>query len=134
MKSNRSKPLVAIVDDAASVRRSMMRLVSSSGIDAAPFSSGREFIDMLEQFPSFSPDCVIIDIAMPDVNGLEVQKDLHLLRPRVPVVFVTAMHDEWIQDEALASGALAVFRKPIDDESFIRALHEALKIDGPRKP
>src|SRR5688572_8323564 len=128
MESNRTRPLVAIVDDEVFVRRSMRRLVSAWGIEAAPFSSGRAFIEMLEQSPSFQPDCAILDIAMPGENGLQVLKDAKARRPSLPVIIVTATDDEQTRDEALIAGAAGVFRKPVDDELFILALHEVLKI------
>src|SRR5688572_6383813 len=113
MESIQNRRLVAIVDDEVFVRRAIGRLVSSWGIDTATFTSGREFIDLVEETPAFNPDCVILDIEMPIVNGLLVQKQLRSRRPNIPVIVVTATDDPRIREEALALGAAAVFRKPV---------------------
>ena len=124
---SKSKPLIAIVDDDESVCRAMKRLVRSLGMDANAFTSGQEFIDLIETMPSFQPDCVVLDVQMPGVNGLEVQERLASSGNRLPVIFITAHDDAGVRDRALAAGAVAFLRKPFNDESFITTLHLALK-------
>ena len=124
---SKSKPLIAIVDDDESVCRAMKRLVRSLGMDANAFTSGQEFIDLIETMPSFQPDCVVLDVQMPGMNGLEVQERLGSSGNRIPVIFITAHDEAGVRDRALAAGAVAFLRKPFNDESFITTLHLALK-------
>ena len=122
-----SKPLIAIVDDDESVCRALKRLARSLGMDAETFTAGREFIDLLEAMPSFQPDCAILDVQMPGMNGLEVQERLAQSGSRVPVIFITAHDEVGARERALAAGAVAFLRKPFDDELFIKTLSVALK-------
>ena len=124
---SKSKPLIAIVDDDESVCRAMKRLVRSLGMEANAFASGREFIDLIETMPAFQPDCVVLDVQMPGMNGLEVQERLASSGNRLPVIFITAHDEAGVRDRALARGAVAFLRKPFNDESFITTLHLALK-------
>jgi FixJ family two-component response regulator len=124
---SKSKPLIAIVDDDESVCRAMKRLVRSLGMEANAFTSGQEFIDLIETMPSFQPDCVVLDVQMPGMNGLEVQERLVSSGNRLPVIFITAHDEAGVRDRALAAGAVAFLRKPFNDESFITTLHLALK-------
>ncbi len=124
---SKSKPLIAVVDDDESVCRAMKRLVRSLGMEANAFASGREFIDLIETMPSFQPDCVVLDVQMSGMNGLEVQERLASSGNRLPVIFITAHDEAGVRDRALARGAVAFLRKPFNDESFITTLHLALK-------
>jgi FixJ family two-component response regulator len=124
---HKSKPLIAIVDDDESVRRALKRLARSLGMDAESFTAGREFIDLLGAMPSFQPDCVILDVQMPGMNGLEVQEQLAQSGSRLPVIFITAHDEVGARERALAAGAVAFLRKPFDDELFIKTLSVALK-------
>jgi FixJ family two-component response regulator len=122
-----SRPLIAIVDDDESVCRALRRLVRSLTMDAETFSSGQQFLDLLEAMPSFHADCVILDIQMPGLNGLDVQHRLVMNRRNIPVIFITAHDEVGIREKAVASGAMAFLRKPFDDALLIKTLNEALK-------
>lgn len=124
---NKSKPQIAIVDDDESVCRAVRRLLRSVAMDAETFSSGQQFLDLLEAMPSFQPDCLILDVQMPGMNGLEVQERLTTSGNTVPVIFITAHDEVGFREKALAAGAVAFLRKPFDDELLIKTLHEALK-------
>ena len=124
---SKPKPLIAIVDDDESVCRAMKRLVRSLGMEADAFTSGREFIDRIETMPSFQPDCVVLDVQMPGMSGLEVQERLANSGNRLPVIFITAHDDAGVRDRALAAGAIDFLRKPFNDELFMKTLHVALK-------
>jgi len=126
---SKSKPLIAIVDDDESVCRAMKRLVRSLGMEADAFASGREFIDRVETTPSFQPDCVVLDVQMPGMNGLEVQERLASSGNPLPVIFITAHDEAGVRDRALAAGAVDFLRKPFNDELFIKTLRVALKED-----
>ena len=123
---SKSNPLIAIVDDDESVCRAMKRLVRSIGMEADAFTSGREFIDRIETTPSFQPDCVVLDVQMPGMNGLEVQERLASIGNPLPVIFITAHDEAGVRDRALAAGAVAFLRKPFNDELFIKTLRVAL--------
>ena len=122
-----SKPLIAIVDDDESVCRAIRRLVRSLAMDAETFSSGRQFLDLLHAMPSFQPDCLILDVQMPGMNGLEVQGLLAASGNKLPLIFITAHDEVGIREKALNGGALAFLRKPFDDELLVKTLSKALK-------
>jgi FixJ family two-component response regulator len=120
------KPFVAIVDDDESVRRAIRRLLRSIGVHADTFASGDLFLTALSSVPSFTPGCVILDVQMPGLNGLEVQR--RLSGSGLPVIFITAHDDIGVREQALSAGAVAYLRKPFDDELFIRIVRTALGI------
>ena len=124
---SKSKPRIAIVDDDESVCRAVRRLVRSLGMDGETFSSGQNFLDMLEAMPSFRPDCLILDVQMPGMNGLAVQDRLARSGKNVPVIFITAHDEVGVREKALGAGAVAFLRKPFDDELLVKTLNEALK-------
>jgi FixJ family two-component response regulator len=123
---NKSRPLIAIVDDDGSVRRALKRLVRSLGMNSEIFASGQEFLDCIDAMPSFHADCAILDVQMPGMNGLEVQDRLARRRSHIPVIFITAHDDVGVRERALASGAVAFLRKPFDDELLAKTLRAAL--------
>ena len=127
--TNNSKPLIAIVDDDESVCRAIKRLVRSLGMDADIFNSGQEFAELMEAMPLLQADCVILDVQMPGLSGLEVQERLAKSHSRLPVIFITAHDDLGLRERALAAGAVAFLRKPFNDELLIRTLRTALERD-----
>src|ERR1044071_7533689 len=100
------KALIAIVDDDESVCRAVRRLVRSLMMDAETFSSGQEYFDLLDSMPSFQPDCLILDVQMPGLNGLDVQERLAKSGNSVPVIFITAHDEVGVREKALAAGAV----------------------------
>jgi len=129
-------PLIAIVDDDPSVRRALGRLLRSFGLRAETFDSGEEFLRGLAS--SNRPDCVVMDVQMPVMSGLEVQQRLARERIRLPLVFVTAFEEASVTERAIAAGAIGFLRKPFTDRSLIdlirRALPEASKVGDERSP
>jgi FixJ family two-component response regulator len=123
----KSKPLIAIVDDDESVCRAVRRLVRSLSMDGETFSSGQQFLDLVDAMPSFRPDCLVLDVQMPGMNGLEVQNRLATSGNALPVIFITAHDEVGVREKALAAGAVAFLRKPFDDKLFIKTLEAALK-------
>lgn len=124
---NQTKPLIAIVDDDASVCRALRRLVRSLAMNTETFSTGQQFLDLLEAMPSFQPDCVVLDVHMPGMNGLEVQEKLRRSKHSIPVIFITAHDEIGIREKAMGAGALAFLRKPFNDELLVKTLREGLK-------
>jgi len=125
--TGKTKPLIAIVDDDESVCLAINRLVRSLGMEADTFTSGRDFIELIAAMPSFQPDCLVLDVQMPGMNGLDVQDQLVSSGSRLPIVFITAHDEMGVRERALSAGALAFLRKPFNDELFIRTLTAALK-------
>jgi FixJ family two-component response regulator len=99
-------------------------------MDADTFPSGRQFIDLLVAMPSLRVDCVVLDVQMPGLNGLQVQEQLARSAHRIPVIFITAHDDSALREQALAAGALAFLRKPFNDELLIKVLNVALNSEG----
>src|SRR3954469_21270815 len=97
-----SEPFVAVVDDDESVGRSIKRLLRSIGIQAEAFASGDQLLQLLSSMPSYRPGCVILDVQMPGMNGLEVQR--RLSGTGLPVIFITAHDDYAVRERALAKG------------------------------
>lgn len=127
MSRTGSKPLIAIVDDDASVCRAIKRFIRSLGMEADTFSSGHCFLERIDATPSFRPDCVILDVQMVGMNGLEVQERLRTSGLRLPIIFITAYDEAGVRDRALGAGAIEFLLKPVNDELFIRTLRVALK-------
>jgi len=124
---SQSKPLIAVVDDDASVCRAMVRLLKSFGMDTQTFASGSEFLAFIQIMPSFHPDCVVLDLQMPGLNGLDVQEQLTRDHSPLSVIFITAYDETGTRERALEGGAVAFLRKPFSDEVLITALNEAIQ-------
>ena len=95
----RTKPLIAIVDDEEPIRKALRRLLRSAGMDVESFPSGVEF---LESLTTEWPDCVVLDLHMPVMNGFEVQAQLADLRVTIPVVIITGHDSDETRAQALA--------------------------------
>ena len=121
-------PLVAIIDDDASVRATTDSLVRSLGYNVNTFRSAEEFLRS-NRLNDFS--CVIADVQMPGMSGVELQAHLLSQGSRVPFIFFTAFPDERIRAQALRAGAICYLTKPFDGDSLVRGLQAALnKQDG----
>jgi FixJ family two-component response regulator len=130
---SKSKPTIAVVDDDASVCRALGRLVRSVGMNADTFTSGHEFIKHIQTMPSFRPDCVVLDVQMPGMNGLEVQEFLVRSENPLPVIFITAHDEAGVCERALQAGAVAFLRKPFNEEWFIKTLIEGIELGVGKK-
>ncbi|CAG9270948.1 response regulator transcription factor [Paraburkholderia unamae] len=117
---------VAVVDDEVSVGRAIQRLLRSVGIDSEVFTSGEAFLDALAATPPYAPACVVLDIQMPGLNGLEVQHRLG--GSGLPCIVITAHDDARVRSQAQAAGAVAYLRKPFDDSALIGAVHGVLGV------
>ena len=117
------KPIIYIVDDEVSMCRAMKRLILSMGMDVETFSSGLEFLnsDYKEQNA-----CLIADIKMPGMGGIELRKKLAANGSKLPVIFITAFDTENIRDEAKKVGAAGFFQKPVDDQALLDSIQWAL--------
>ncbi len=120
------RSLVSVVDDDESVRESLPDLLRELGFAVAVFSSAQEFLasDYVGQ-----TRCLILDIAMPGMTGLDLQRELTLRRQEVPIVFITAHRDEAVRPRVLEQGAVECLFKPFSETALIDALDAALKIN-----
>lgn len=115
---------VALVDDEAPVRVALGRLLRLADYAVLPFASGEEFLDSLAVRV---PDCVLLDVHMPGLTGLQVQARLRASALGLPVVFITASDDAEVVRNALDAGGLCVLRKPFSNEVLLDAVGAALK-------
>ena len=117
-------PLIAVVDDDHSVRESLARLIRSVGFGVQVFESAEAF---LSASPGRQPDCLILDIRMPGMNGLELQRELSASNRDLPVIFITAHgSDEEVRARALEAGAVDYLLKPLREEEVLKAIDAAL--------
>jgi FixJ family two-component response regulator len=120
------RPLVAVVDDDESVRESLPDLLRELGFSARAFSSAAEF---LRSDAVRKSKCLVLDIAMPDMNGLDLQQELARRGLAIPIIFITARKDEDIRTRAFAQGAAGFLYKPFSDIALQQALREAVPSD-----
>ncbi len=115
--------LVAVVDDDESVRESLPDLLNEFGYTVRAFASALEFLasDALEQ-----TKCLILDVAMPGMNGIELQAELKRHDKRIPIVFITAMRDEAVRARVMDLGATACLTKPFSDTALLEALRSVM--------
>ena len=116
--------LVAIVDDDDSVRVALEGLLKSAGLPSRAFESAEEFIKSGQQHEAA---CLITDIRMPGMSGLELQAKLNAEHCRIPIVFITAHGDAKMRMQALRAGAVEFLAKPFDDEALIQSVRAALE-------
>lgn len=112
-------PLVTIVDDDESVRESLPDLLREFGFAARSFSSAEEFLASDEMSQT---GCLVLDVVMPGMTGLELQKELKVRGQKTPVIFITAQKDEGLRAQALAQGAVELLIKPFSDTALLAAL------------
>jgi FixJ family two-component response regulator len=117
-------PVICIVDDDHSVRESLARLIRSIGLGVRVFGSAEEFLEMGTQLETA---CLILDIRMPGMSGIELQRELKSSQRTLPVVFITAHgSDADVRAIALATGAVDYLLKPLREDEVLRAIAVAL--------
>ena len=114
------------MDDDPAVLKSLSRLLRSARLDVATFSSPREF---LERHDRCAPGCLVLDVAMPGLNGLELQEALAAKGSELPIIFLTGHGDIPMSVQAMKRGALDFLTKPVNDEDLLKAVHAAIKKD-----
>jgi FixJ family two-component response regulator len=123
-KSNASDaPLVSIVDDDVSVRRSTLRLLRSSGLRAEAFASAADF---LQSKQAAETACLLLDVKMPGMDGLELQRRLAASGRAIPIVFLSGHANEEEERQATAAGASRFLRKPVAKEALLNAIRAVL--------
>jgi FixJ family two-component response regulator len=116
--------LVAIVDDDDSVRSALHGMLKAVGLPALAFASAEEFLKSSQQHQTA---CLIADIRMPGISGLELQAKLNAEHCRIPTIFITAHGDEQMRMQALRAGAVEFLTKPFDDEALLETVRAALE-------
>jgi len=117
------KQFVVAVDDDFRVRESIQSLVGSAGYAPLMFSSAEEFLDSGTLLGAM---CLITDVRMPGINGIELQRRIRTERPKLPVIFISAHNDDETRQRALDEGAASFLYKPFDAEELLEAIRVAV--------
>ena len=119
----RDAPVIAIVDDDASFREALERFLGTFAYRVRTFASGEEFLQSGDlRFIT----CLLLDVAMPGMSGLEVQQQLQARGLRIPIVFVTAHAGEEMTQHLVAAGAIAILPKPVDQRMLLRLVQRVV--------
>jgi FixJ family two-component response regulator len=124
MITQRKAKMIAIVDDDDSIRGALHGLLKAVGLPAIAFASAEEFLKSGRQFETA---CLIADIRMPGMSGLDLQARLNSERCRIPTIFITAHGDAKMRLQALREGAVEFLSKPFDDEALLESVRAALE-------
>jgi FixJ family two-component response regulator len=116
---------VFLVDDDASVRRALTRLIKSAGYAVQAFASARDFLDH-DHAAGEGPACLVLDVRMPDLSGLDVQRELQAANTLLPIIFITGHGDVPMSVKAMKEGAVDFLPKPIHDKELLPAIAQAL--------
>jgi FixJ family two-component response regulator len=118
------QPIVFVVDDDISVRESLEMLIKFAGWQPRIFASAEEF---LADQRTEAPSCLVLDVSLPDLNGLQLQKLIAGERVEMPIIFITGHGDVPMTVQAMKAGAVEFLTKPFDDEALLSAIRHALK-------
>ena len=121
---SQQKPIVFVVDDDVSVRESLELLIKFAGWQPEIFASAEEF---LARPRVETPNCLVLDVSLPDLNGLELQKLIAMDRVDMPIIFITGHGDVPMTVQAMKAGAVEFLTKPIDDDALLSAIKSAVK-------
>src|SRR5687768_1224660 len=114
-------PIITVVDDDESLRRALARLLEAFGFRVRVFESAH---DLLETLPDTEPGCLLLDVCMPNVDGLALQEILARVGAHKPIVFMTALADVPSSVRAMKSGAVDYLLKPFTDEALLKAMRQ----------
>ena len=119
------RPLLSVVDDDEMLRESLPDLLREFGFAARAFSSGQEFLssDYVDE-----TRCLILDVAMPGMSGLDLQEELKRRGQGIPIIFITGQKDEEIRKQAFSQGAVKFLYKPFSDSALLDAVKVALRV------
>jgi FixJ family two-component response regulator len=119
-------PIVFVVDDDASIRRALARLLRADGLSVTTFASAQEF---LHHGRPAAPACLVLDVRMPELDGLELQRSLNEANSALPIVFITGHGDIPMSVRAMKAGAVDFLPKPFDDQELLSAVRQAIAKD-----
>ena len=117
-------PTISIIDDDEAVRSALRMLVLSFGWTPKVYASGQSFLDAL---PQAEPDCILLDLDMPGMNGAEVQESLHARGVEIPVIIITGQKNTQLLSRARAAGACDMLAKPFQDEELKLSIERAIE-------
>jgi FixJ family two-component response regulator len=117
-------PSVAIVDDEEGIRKALGRLLRAAGLEAYGYANGQEFLTAAAER---RPDCVVLDLHMPGMSGLQVLRKLKTAGLLLPVVVITAHDEPETRQQCLSTGARAFLRKPLEDRLLLNAISAAMR-------
>lgn len=117
-------PVILVVDDDASVRKAVARLIASAGYCVRAFASAEDF---LASQATDAGNCLLLDIRMPGMSGLELQDELIARGSALPIIFITAYEDKPASGQALAAGAVGVLSKPFEEKALLDMISAALR-------
>ena len=117
-------PIVFVVDDDISVRESLQLLIRCEGWHPETFASAQEFLDRPR---SLVPSCLVLDVSLPGLNGLDLQKRVAVERPEMPIIFITGYGDVPTTVQAMKAGAVEFLTKPFSDEVLLNAIRQAIE-------
>jgi FixJ family two-component response regulator len=123
---HQTAPAIAVVDDDASVRRALQRLLRAAGFAVETFATAREFLDAGHWAQTA---CLVLDIHLPGMSGFELQKHLAISGAPIPIVFITAHDDTTTRQRASGAGAVGYLRKPFDQDTLMEAIGRAIGQD-----
>ena len=117
-------PFISIIDDDDGLRNSLENLIRSIGLRAQGFSSAEAFLSSNQ---AHETHCLILDVRMPGMSGIEFQRQMVLAGSQMPIIFITAHHNDHWRTQALEAGAVAFLHKPFFEEELLNAINTALK-------
>jgi FixJ family two-component response regulator len=117
-------PIVYVVDDDVSVREALEALICEAGWQACVFATAREFLSYPQ---SSAPSCLVLDVSLPDLNGLDLQQQLAIDRCELPIIFITGYGDVPMTVRAMKAGAIEFLTKPFGDEVLLNTIRNAIQ-------
>lgn len=113
---------IYVVDDDASVRKALARLLHAAGIGVRTFATAEDFLSC----DADRPQCLILDVRMPGMSGLDLQQRLKAANQRIPIVFISGVHDDLAVETSLQEGATAFLLKPFNEDALLGAISRAV--------
>src|SRR5580693_2090653 len=121
---NEENLFVCVIDDESSIRESLSNLLRSAGLKVEAFASAQEF---LTHWPRRVPSCLVLDIQLPGISGLDLQQELAAGDAKIPIIFMTGYGDIPMTVRAMKAGAIEFLTKPFRDEDLLSAVDQAIK-------
>ena len=130
MTTSDANPIVFVVDDESSVREALRSLIRSVGLEVETFSSAQEF---LQAKRSDAPGCLVLDVRLPGLSGLDLQRELAAADVHIPIIFITGHGDIPMTVRAMKAGAVEFLTKPFRDQDLLDAISQAIEHDRKRR-
>jgi FixJ family two-component response regulator len=124
---SQTAPVIAVIDDDASVRRALQRLLQAAGFTVETFATAREFLNIDY---GAQTACLVLDVHLPGMSGFQLQEHLAASGVPIPIVFITAYDDVSTRERVQRAGAVAYLRKPFDQSTLIEAITRAIGQNG----